>query len=271
MKVSRHAARQAPTKLGLRVGRTITVEEAIKGICTKSANDAAVVIAERLGGTESGFAAKMTTKARQIGMAHTTFVNASGLPDARQVTTARDIAVLSERLIEDFPQYYHYFQTAGMTWGKRYIANHNHLIGEVEGVDGIKTGYTNASGYNLASAVLRHGTRIVAVVMGGETAAARDAQMTYLIENAYDELDARSTSQTATLTGMPITKATVDFTNGTVRTQTAGQDRVQYSAPAPSTASLISGSSIAAAPIAGAPVSAGASMIDQIADSKGLF
>jgi D-alanyl-D-alanine carboxypeptidase len=296
MSVSRHASRQAPTKLGLRPGHTIRVEDAIRGIVTKSANDAAVVVAERLGGSETHFAANMTSKAHQIGMGHTTFVNASGLPDMRQRTTARDIAVLSERLIEDFPQYYAYFQTPGMNWGRRYAANHNHLLGQVEGVDGIKTGYTNASGYNLASATIRNGRRVIAVVMGGQTASARDAQVAYLIENAYADLHARDATApaTASFASMPITKANVDFNANTLRLTTTAQDRIQYSAPAPGASSLIAGSALGASSLIagsalgpsggnsnaaklnsapGAPLGASAQggAVDPLGESKGLF
>jgi D-alanyl-D-alanine carboxypeptidase len=277
MKVSKKASRAAPTKLGLKAGGTITVESAIKALVTKSANDAAIVIAERLGGSESNFAANMTVKARKIGMSNTAFYNASGLPDMRQKTTARDMAVLSEKLIQDFPQYYHYFQTPGMQWGKRYASNHNRLLGNVEGVDGIKTGYTNASGYNLASAVMRDGRRVIAVVLGGETAQSRDNQMAYLIENAYLTLNKRGpASSTATLATLPLTKATPNFTTGTLAASTAITDQIQYSSPAPSGAAAASGSALGVAlgsKSSGAPLdtSPGQQMIEQFSESTGLF
>jgi D-alanyl-D-alanine carboxypeptidase len=257
MVVSRHAAIQSPTKLGLRVGKTIKVEDAIRAVVTKSANDAAVVIAERLGGTEANFAARMTTKSRNIGMANTTFVNASGLPDLRQRTTARDMAILGERLFQDHPKYYHYFQTPGMQWGKRYAANHNHLLGRVQGVDGIKTGYTNASGYNLASSATRDGKRIVAVVMGGETAAQRDAQVSQLIEDAYSKIDQRvsgtlmasAPGNGATLTSMPINRASVDITSGAVKSEFTRTDQAAYSSSMPSLSQAIAGAAAAAASV----------------------
>jgi D-alanyl-D-alanine carboxypeptidase len=257
MVVSRHAAIQSPTKLGLRAGKTIKVEDAIRAVVTKSANDAAVVIAERLGGTESSFAARMTTKARVIGMPSTTFVNASGLPDMRQRTTARDMAMLGERLFQDHPKYYHYFQTPGMQWGKRYAANHNHLLGRVQGVDGIKTGYTNASGYNLASSATRDGKRIVAVVMGGETAAQRDAQVAQLIEDAYSRIDQRvsgtlmasAPGNAATLTSMPINRASVDITSGAVKSEFSRADQAAYSSSLPSLSQAIAGAAAAAASV----------------------
>ena len=270
MPVSRHASRQAPTKLGLRAGQTLRVEDAIRAIVTKSANDAAVVIAERLGGSESAFAAKMTERAHTMGMINTRFVNASGLPNPRQITTARDIATLSEHLLVDYPKYYAYFQTPGMQWGRHYAANHNHLLGQVEGVDGIKTGYTNASGYNLASSVSRHGKRLIAVVMGGQTAASRDAQVAYLIENAYSELSARAAgAPTATFAAMPITRAQVDFNSTDLRLTTTTHDSAQYTSPAPSGAAAIAGNSLGSggAPLASAPVSASA--IDQQAGGAG--
>jgi D-alanyl-D-alanine carboxypeptidase len=175
----------------VRRGDTLTVEQAIRSLVVQSANDVSVMIAERLGGSESRFAAQMTSRAREMGMADTRFVNANGLPDVRQRSTARDMAVLSQSLWRDFPEYYHYFQTAGFSWRNRYGRNHNHLLGNVEGVDGIKTGYTRASGFNLASSAERNGRRVIVVVMGGESASARDSQVAYLIEGAFEEFARR--------------------------------------------------------------------------------
>jgi D-alanyl-D-alanine carboxypeptidase len=272
MKVSKRASRAAPTKLGLKAGSTLKVEDGIKALVTKSANDAAIVIAEHLGGSEANFAANMTIKARAIGMTHTTFRNASGLPDMQQRTTARDMAVLSERLIQDFPQYYSYFQTPGMKWGKRYAANHNRLLGQVEGVDGIKTGYTNASGYNLASAVMRDGRRVIAVVLGGETASSRDNQMAYLIENAYLTLAKRGMlnegSSTASLATLPLNKTTVDLKNGSLRVQATTTDQIQYTAPAPAGSQVVGGGALGAPLNNGSP---GQQMIDQFSEQTGLF
>jgi D-alanyl-D-alanine carboxypeptidase len=188
---SRHASRMPPSRLGVRRGDTLTVEQAIRSLVVQSANDVSVMIAERLGGSESRFAAQMTSRAREMGMADTRFVNANGLPDVRQRSTARDMAVLSQSLWRDFPEYYHYFQTAGFSWRNRYGRNHNHLLGNVEGVDGIKTGYTRASGFNLASSAERNGRRVIVVVMGGESASARDSQVAYLIEGAFEEFARR--------------------------------------------------------------------------------
>jgi D-alanyl-D-alanine carboxypeptidase len=184
LRISEHAAEQAPTKLGLKVGQTISVEDAIKAVVTKSANDAAVAIAENLAGNESAFAKLMTQKAHALGMSRTTYVNASGLPDDDQVTTARDEALLGRAIQERFPRYYKYFSTTDFVYRGRAIHNHNHLLGEVVGVDGIKTGYTRSSGFNLVTSVHRDGRYIVAVVLGGRSAVARDARMRALI-NAH--------------------------------------------------------------------------------------
>ena len=192
MTASRHAAAQPPSRLGLQCSRrrgcdSITVEQAIRGIVVQSANDVAMMVAERLGGSEDRFVTQMNARARQLGMTNTHFVNPNGLPSPQQHSSAHDLAVLSQALWRDFPQYYHYFQTAGFSYRNRYSTNHDHLLGQVEGVDGIKTGYTRASGYNLASSAERNGRRVIVVVMGGESASARDAQVAYLIEGAFEE------------------------------------------------------------------------------------
>jgi D-alanyl-D-alanine carboxypeptidase len=185
LKVSEHAASQPPSKLGLKAGDTIAVKDAILAVITRSANDVAVVIAENLAGTESGFAARMTTTARAIGMSNTTFRNASGLPDAGQVSTARDMAVLGRALQERFPDEYRYFSTRSFVWRGKRIGNHNRLLGRVAGVDGIKTGYTRASGFNLVTSVTRDKRHVVAVVLGGKTGKSRDAHMASLIAKNF--------------------------------------------------------------------------------------
>jgi D-alanyl-D-alanine carboxypeptidase len=182
MEVSSYAASQAPTKLGLKPGQTLMVEDAIKALVTKSANDASVVIAEYLAGSEDEFAKLMTRKARSLRMSRTVYKNANGLPDAAQVTTARDQALLGLAIQDRFPRYYHYFATQGFAYRGVRMSNHNRLLGRVEGVDGIKTGYTRMSGFNLVSSVRRGDRRIVAVVLGGTSAGARDAKMRALIE-----------------------------------------------------------------------------------------
>jgi D-alanyl-D-alanine carboxypeptidase len=180
--ISTEAAAQAPTKLGLKPGHFIVVEDAIKALVTRSANDAAVVIAEALAGSEDEFAAQMTRKARALGMSRTVYRNASGLPDNDQVTTARDQARLAIAIQERFPRYYRYFSITSFTYRGETMRNHNHLLGRVAGVDGIKTGYTQASGFNLVTSVRRAGRHIVAVVLGGNSGSERDAQMRGLIE-----------------------------------------------------------------------------------------
>ena len=181
IRVSKNAAAEPPSKLGLRVGQTISVEQAIYALVTKSANDASTAVAEHLGGSESGFARQMTAKARALGMKRTTFRNAHGLPNSGQKTTARDMARLGLALREHFPHHYHYFSTRTFKYGKTRFGNHNRLLGTVSGVDGIKTGYTRASGFNLVSSVRKDGRSIVAVVMGGKSGASRNKHMTNLI------------------------------------------------------------------------------------------
>jgi D-alanyl-D-alanine carboxypeptidase len=184
MPVSAHAAAQAPSRLGIKIGETITVEDAILALVTKSANDIAVTVAEYLGGSEKNFATLMTAKAKALGMSNTRYMNASGLPNKAQLTTARDQATLAKRVQVDFPQYYRYFSTASFVWNGQTIKNHNHLLGKYEGVNGLKTGYTAASGFNLTTTVLRDGKSIIGVVLGGKTARARDLQMVDILDRA---------------------------------------------------------------------------------------
>ncbi len=181
MKVSKFASRQAPSKLGLRPGKTIHVRDAIRALVTKSANDVAVVVAEHISGSQAAFARRMTGTARRLGMSRTTFYNPHGLPNSRQRTTARDMARLGRAIQERFPKRYGYFATRSFKYGRRRYRNHNKLLGRVRGVDGIKTGYTRASGFNLVSSVKTGGRHIVAVVMGGKTGRRRDAHMRSLI------------------------------------------------------------------------------------------
>src|SRR3954454_10153091 len=177
MPVSQHASEQSPTKLGLRPGQSIRVEDAIKGLVTRSANDAAVVIAEAIGGDEDDFAKLMTRKAHALGMSRTTYVNASGLPADEQITTARDQAILGRAIQDRFPRYYHYFSTVVFNYRGQSIRNHNHLLGSVEGIDGIKTGYTRASGFNIVTSLRRGNRHLVGVVLGGRSGGSRDAIM----------------------------------------------------------------------------------------------
>jgi D-alanyl-D-alanine carboxypeptidase len=182
MEVSEHAAQQAPSKLGLAPGQTIMVEDAIRALVTKSANDAAVVIAEAIGGDEDAFARLMTRKARALGMSRTVYNNASGLPDDEQLTTARDQVTLGRAIQDRFPRYYAYFKTPSFVYRGHAIRNHNRLLGKVEGVDGIKTGYTRASGFNLVTSMRRGNRYVVAAVLGGTSGASRDARMRSLVE-----------------------------------------------------------------------------------------
>lgn len=178
---SKYAATRPPTKLRVKPGDTITVREAVLGMIVQSANDAAAAMAEKLGGTEERFAAMMTAKARSLGMPKTVFVNASGLPDDRQITTARDMSTLGIALLRDFPQEYKLFSTKSFAFRGRTINGHNNLMYRYKGMDGIKTGYTNASGFNLVSAVIDGDRRVIGVVMGGRSAASRDRIMEKLI------------------------------------------------------------------------------------------
>ncbi len=196
LRVSAHAAVQKPTKLGLRPGATISVEDAIKAVVTRSANDIAVAIAEAIGGDEDRFAEMMTRKAHELGMSRTRYVNASGLPDDAQITTARDLSLLGRAVQERFPRYYRYFATRAFYYAGATIANHNHLMSRVEGMDGIKTGYTRASGFNLLTSVKRDDRYLVAVVMGGASASSRDRIMAGLIDG---EISHGSTIRTASV------------------------------------------------------------------------
>jgi D-alanyl-D-alanine carboxypeptidase len=194
LKVSEHAADQDPTKLELKPGQTIAVEDAIKGVVTRSANDAAVVIAESLGGSEDAFARLMTQKARALGMSRTTYVNASGLPADDQITTARDQALLGRAIQDRFPRYYKYFSIPAFVYHGVAIRNHDHLLGSVQGVDGIKTGFTRASGFNLVTSVHRDGRYVVAVVLGGRSAFQRDGHMRELIGAHIKEASVQRTA-----------------------------------------------------------------------------
>ena len=196
--VSAHAARQAPSKLNLKPGESIEVEDAVLALVTKSANDVAVVVAEALGGSEDDFAELMTRKARQLGMSATTYRNASGLPNPGQVSSPRDQAALARALVRDHAHYYHYFSTRQFKWRGQPISTHNRLMLRYQGADGIKTGYINASGFNLIASAKRDGKRIVGVVFGGDTAGWRDNNMAQILDKGFARLhggaDLRSAS-----------------------------------------------------------------------------
>jgi len=192
--VSPHAATQAPSAIGLRPGQTLTVKDAILAAVTKSANDATVALGEAIGGDEPTFAAQMTRRARALGMTNTTFKNASGLPNPGQKTTARDMSVLALALLKNHKGYYSYFQTPEFEWNDKVFANHNHLLKRYEGVDGIKTGFIRASGFNLVASAKRDGRRVIGVVFGGSSVVARDNQMIKLLDAAFDRIDDTDTN-----------------------------------------------------------------------------
>ena len=183
--VSTHAASMSPSKLGLVPGAQLTVEEALLGMVTKSANDAAAAIGELLGGSEDQFAQMMTVRARALGMTASTFRNASGLPDPEQLTTARDMAVLARHLVQDFPNEYRYFSTPGFVFHGRLIPNHDHMLTTYPGADGIKTGYTVAAGHNLATSALRDGVRLIGIVLGAPSNYTRDLHMAALLDQSF--------------------------------------------------------------------------------------
>ncbi|WP_374390281.1 D-alanyl-D-alanine carboxypeptidase family protein [Sandaracinobacter sp.] len=175
--VSRNAASQRPSKLGLKAGESLTVDQAIRSLATKSANDISVALAEHIAGSTEEFSRLMTVRAKQLGMTNSRFVNPNGLPDSRQITTARDIFILSQATIRNFPQYYSYYQQQQFVFGNQVLPNHNHLLRTMPGVDGIKTGFTNAAGFTLAASAVRDGRRLIAVVLGGPTRVARDSNV----------------------------------------------------------------------------------------------
>ena len=197
--ISRRAAGQAPTKLGLRAGSTITVDQAMRAVAVKSANDMATALAEKIGGSETRFATLMTLRAHELGMTNTHFTNASGLPDKRQLSSARDIAILSRAVMRDYPQYYSYFGQRQFSFQGQTLKNHNGLLGKMPGVDGLKTGFTAASGFNLAASAVRDNRRLIAVVLGGNSTAARDNHVEDLLETGFDVIKRRKNGERITV------------------------------------------------------------------------
>ncbi|ODS57134.1 MAG: D-alanyl-D-alanine carboxypeptidase [Agrobacterium sp. SCN 61-19] len=262
---SANAAKEPPSKLGVGTGRSITVEQAILALVTRSANDVATALAEYVGGSEQRFAQMMTAKARSLGMTKTTYRNAHGLPNTAQMTTARDQARLSIALRQHFPQYYGYFSTRSFQFGKQTIGNHNRLLGQVRGVDGIKTGYTRAAGYNLATSAEADGRSIVAVVLGATSGARRNAQMTSLVQRYMPAASssrggsnliaknntsvAPAGSATATTGGLPQLPQTGPMPD----VRYTGVAQAYAAAPAGNAASAALNSMPAAAPSASAP------------------
>ncbi len=240
--VSQHAANQAPSKLGLSPGETIKVEDAILAVVTKSANDIAVTLAEALGGSEAAFAVLMTQKAHALGMSRTNFHNASGLPDELQRSTPRDMATLGLALVKDWPQYYRYFSRTSFNYNGNSIANHNHLMSRYQGMDGIKTGFINKSGFNLVASAVRNGHRLVGVVFGGASARTRDNYMASLLDAAFRRIADGKEPPVSTRTAAPEAMADADTgadhpSNGTAGDQDDEQDQphvVKVSATAPS-------------------------------------
>jgi D-alanyl-D-alanine carboxypeptidase len=221
MPVSAHAASMPQTNIGLRIGETLSVRDAIPALIVRSANDAAAVVAETLGNTESNFGNMMTQKARQLGMTATTFRNASGLPNNAQKTTARDMARLSSRLMKDFPQYYHYFSTPSFRYKGTTYNSHNRMVRNTQGVDGLKTGFIRASGFNVATSAKRNDRRVIAVVMGGNSAAARDQHMVQLLDRSFNQVASKPKNRNQNAekmiakTPIPVAKPSIDLARTT--------------------------------------------------------
>ena len=209
--VSGHAASMEPSKLGIVPGSYFTVSDAILGIVTKSANDAACALGELLGGDEDHFAQMMTQRARALGMTQSTFRNASGLPDVNQTTTARDLALLAHHLITDFPENYHYFSEPVFYFHGRPIPNHDRMLVSYEGADGLKTGYTLLAGHNLVTSALRGPVRLIGVVMGAKSNGERDAQMADLLDDGFEQLGVPVVHHPAPRARMPVLLASADI------------------------------------------------------------
>lgn len=227
MKVSRRAAGQTPSRLGVKAGGTLTVREAIGALVVKSANDAATVVAEALGETEIQFAQMMTAKARELGMRSTTFRNASGLPNRGQLSTARDMSVLAVALLNDFPGRYGVFSEPKFNYGGRTFSSHNNLLKSYTGTDGIKTGYTRASGFNLVASVERDGNRLIGVVFGGRTARSRDAQMKKILNASFEAV----AQPPATVRARPIPKPPAISSDDPLQTALVGAKKAAAAVP----------------------------------------
>ena len=243
LRVSAHAAAQAPVDIGLQEGETIRVLDALKALVVRSANDAAVVLAERLAPDEETFAARMTEAAAAIGMTRTRFKNASGLPNADQVTTARDVALLASALRDDFPEYYPLFEVRHMDWGGRTYFSHNNILDLVDGADGLKTGYVDASGYNLAASAVRGDDRLIAIVMGGSSGSLRDGHAALLLERGFEELAERRAR------GEMIVVAERDDAEARARRLRIILDGLEDHDQTPPTADASSGAAIESAPL----------------------
>ena len=244
LRVSSEAASRAPSKLGLIPGDSVAVRDLILGVVTKSANDAAVVLAEALGGSEWAFAQQMTAKARQLGMMQTVYYNASGLPDPNQRTTARDIARLALALYHQFPREYRYFSTQEFVFRGEIMRNHNHLMEWYAGIDGIKTGFINASGFNLAASAVRNGHRLIGVIMGGRSARSRDQQMAGLLDMAFADLGNGTAASRPVMAVVPATSAAPQIAAAATRAaapQVAAIPPAAAAQPSPAVASAAQG------------------------------
>ena len=236
--VSINALNAPPTKMGMLPNGTVLVRDAVMALVTRSANDAAVLIAETLGGDENGFARLMTTKARQLGMASTVFRNASGLPNSEQVTTARDMARLANALLRDFPHYYPVFSVLSYTYRGRPLANHNRMLATYAGADGLKTGYTNASGFNLVMSAMRDNRRLIGVVMGGSSAFQRDRLMADLMDRGFATAEATSVSAwTSPRVPSSARYSAANFVPGTGSPEAVRVNAVAKAEPAPASGS----------------------------------
>ena len=229
--MSDHAASRPPSKLGIPPGGSLTVEQAILALVTKSANDVAAALGEHIGGSEERFAQMMTMRARSLGMTQTRFRNASGLPDFEQVTTARDMATLGRRLFIDFPNRYHYFGTVHFAWGRAQIRNHNRMLGDYDGADGIKTGFINASGFNIVTSAQRDGVRLVGATFGGSSWVERDRHMGALLDQGFSRMGVapRAPSSVMAAAGAPAPRRNVPA----ARPVAQGNARAAQLAPPP--------------------------------------
>ena len=235
--VSINALNAPPTKMGLPPGGTVNVRDATMALVTRSANDAAVVLAEALGGDEATFAQMMTSKARQLGMSATVFRNASGLPNREQVTTARDMARLAFALMRDFPHYYSIFSVQSYPYRGRILENHNRMLGSYDGADGLKTGYTNASGFNLVMSAMRDNRRLIGVVMGGDSAGQRDRMMAMLMDQGFAQAATMRLSPWTNIRKPPSARYTAtNFDPGLVIPETTPRLAVARAEPAPAVA-----------------------------------
>ena len=196
--VSKLAANQSPFRLGLRTGNSITIEQAILAVATRSANDAAFLLAEHQGKTEKNFALKMTIQAKALGMSNTMFYNAAGLPNAKQVTTARDMAVLARAIRHDFPEYYKYFSTPNFTYKKKTYSNINGFLNAYSGADGLKTGFTCGSGYNIIATAKRNNISLIAVIMGAKNSYTRTKEIIALLNTGFKKVDANTVTKNIT-------------------------------------------------------------------------